>query len=194
MSRNFNKKKHTEWNEAAMKWLCHGLPISSSQVVPVFNRYCLLWISCSSQMVFFFKCHANTVIMPSSCHGESNLLGGKRFSQPGTCDVDVVLLARYASRAVPKMKQATRKLTAHEMPRMPMVKTTASMKEFPRQKHLLKMHSDCKGFPQNIQKPKSFSSLNLQKNHSMIEDWTPSTGFPMDEVLRYVVFPWSQVQ
>ena len=90
--------------------------------------------------------------MPSSCHCQSNLLEGKRFSQPGTCDVDVVLLARYASRAI-DMKQATGKLTAHEMPRMPMVKTTASMKEFPRQ-HLLKMHFRfLQGFPQNIQKP-----------------------------------------
>ena len=91
--------------------------------------------------------------MPSSCHCQSNLLEGKRFSQPGTCDVDVVLLARYASRAI-DMKQATGKLTAHEMPRMPMVKTTASMKEFPRQQHLLKMHFRFfQGFPQNIQKP-----------------------------------------
>ena len=79
--------------------------------------------------------------MPSSCHGESNLLGGKRFSQPGTCDVDVVLLARYASRAI-DMKQATRKLTAREMPRMPMVKTTASDEGTSTTTHLLKMHSD----------------------------------------------------
>lgn len=180
-----------EWisHEVSLPWFAY-LIISSGSSVKIVTVF-FVDIMQFPNGVFFKprKYTDHAIFMPQWIKS----IGGKRFSQPGTCDVDVVLLARYASRAI-DMKQATGKLTAHEMPRMPMVKTTASMKEFPRQKHLLKMHSDCKGFPQNIQKPKSFSSLNLQKNHSMIEDWTPSTGFPMDEVLRYVVFPWSQVQ
>ena len=52
---------------------------------------------------WYFPCQANTA---NTCHLDatvsSNLLGGRtRFSQPGTGDVDVVLLARYTSRAVP---------------------------------------------------------------------------------------------
>lgn len=193
MSRNFKKKQphRVEWSshEVALPWFAY-LIISSGSSVQSLLFFC--GYHAVPKWCFFYATQIQSdhaIFMPLSIKS----IGGKRFSQPGTCDVDVVLLARYASRAI-DMKQATGKLTAHEMPRMPMVKTTASMKEFPRQKHLLKMHSDCKGFPQNIQKPKSFSSLNLQKNHSMIEDWTPSTGFPMDEVFRYVVFPWSQVQ
>ena len=77
------------------------------------------------------------------------------LSQPGTCDVDVVLLARYASRAI-DMKKATRKLTAHEMPRMPMVKTTASMKEFPRQ-HI---------FSKCIRIARTLTSLKTSRNPS----------------------------